>query len=338
MSNRPFFNFTGQKTISEIVSVIGAQIEEKYLSKASATYITDIKNLEDSALGDLSFVSNKKYYSQLENAKCSACIIPNNVEINYSPETIILRAEDPYFAYSKAIKFLYSEKQTLSKKTISESAKIGKNVKVGFNAVIEDNVVIGDNTEIDHNVVIKQGVTIGRNCKIGPSSYISYALVGDNTIIHPGVRIGTDGFGFATNKGIHHKILHIGSVIIGNNVEIGANTSIDRGSNKDTVIGSGTIIDNLVQIGHNVQTGKGCVIVAQVGIAGSTTIGDYVSIGGQAGLAGHLNIANLAQIAAQSGVIRDITEIGKIVGGTPSQPIRDWHKQTILLKKMINGS
>lgn len=339
MAKTHYFNFHGPKNIYEIAHAIDGVISEAQISQAEKTLIHNIKNIEDAIDGDLAFISNRKYLNLLSSSSCSACIIDKSVTTSDIPEEIILiKCEDPYFAYSKAINFLFSEKRSSSKNQISENAVIGKNVTIGFNVTIEDGAKIGDGTYIDHNVVIKQNVHIGQNCIIGAGSYISFAEIGDNVIIHPGVKIGTDGFGFATHKGIHHKILHVGSVIIDNNVEIGANSTIDRGSTKNTKIGKGTIIDNLVQIGHNVEIGSGCIIVAQVGIAGSTRLGDYVAVGGQAGLAGHLKIANFVQIAGKSGVISDIENEKQIVGGYPSQPIRDWHKQTILLRKMLNNA
>ncbi|MDX1923746.1 MAG: UDP-3-O-(3-hydroxymyristoyl)glucosamine N-acyltransferase [Rickettsiaceae bacterium] len=335
MHNRYFYNFSGEKSVFEVAEHIGGVIEPAQIASAKSSLIRDIKNLEDSSAGDLAFINNRKYFSLFSLAKCTACITGISDDLPENNSLIKIKVDDPYYAYSKAINLLFSEKLSKSPQNISESAKIGQNVTIGQNVVIEDGAVIGDGSYIDHNSIIKQGVEIGANCKIGAGSYISYAKIGNNTIIHPGVRIGTDGFGFATYKGFHYKILHIGKVIIGNNVEIGANTTIDRGSVRDTLIGNNVMIDNLVQIAHNVELGNGCVIVAQVGIAGSTKLGHYVVVGGQAGIAGHLNIANQVQIAAQSGVMANINEEKAIVGGSPSVPIRDWHKQTITLKNLI---
>jgi UDP-3-O-[3-hydroxymyristoyl] glucosamine N-acyltransferase len=337
MHRRYFFNYTGDKLVADIAKEIGGEINEAHQDKARNTKISDIMNLEDSGPGDLSFVNNKKYYSLLASANCSACIVAKDQEIEAEPGIILIKSEDPYYAYSKAIRLLFAEKNPERKSPVASSAKIGANVQIGHNVVIEDDVEIGEGSIIDHNVTIKHNVKIGKNSMIGANSYIAYSEIGDNVIVHPGARIGTDGFGFATYRGQHHKILHIGKVVVGNNVEIGANSTIDRGSTKDTIIGAGTMIDNLVQIGHNAQLGRGCVIVAQVGIAGSTKLGDYVVAGGQVGIAGHLNIASQVQIAAQSGIMSDIKEPGMIVGGSPSMPIRDWHKQTILLKQMIHN-
>jgi UDP-3-O-[3-hydroxymyristoyl] glucosamine N-acyltransferase len=181
--------------------------------------------------------------------------------------------------------------------------------------------------------VVGPDVRIGRDRSIGPQSTIQCALIGNRVIVHAGVRIGQDGFGFAMGPGGHLKVPQIGRVIIQNDVEIGANTTIDRGANRDTTIGEGTKIDNLVQIGHNVTIGRHCVIVSQVGISGSTEVGDYVAIGGQAGLTGHLKIGAAAQVAAQSGVMRDIPG-GERWGGSPAAPMRDWMKRVALLERL----
>jgi UDP-3-O-[3-hydroxymyristoyl] glucosamine N-acyltransferase len=181
--------------------------------------------------------------------------------------------------------------------------------------------------------VIGPGVVLGEDCIVGACASITHSIVGKRVNIYPGVRIGQDGFGFAMGPQGHAKVPQLGRVIIQDDVEIGANTTIDRGAGPDTIIGSGTKIDNLVQIGHNVQLGRGCVIVAQVGISGSTRLGDFVAVGGQAGLTGHLHIGAGARIAGQSGVMRDI-EPGGTVGGSPAVPMADWLRQSALIGQM----
>jgi UDP-3-O-[3-hydroxymyristoyl] glucosamine N-acyltransferase len=176
-------------------------------------------------------------------------------------------------------------------------------------------------------------VRIGRDCAVGAGATVQHTLIGDRVILHPGVRIGQDGFGFAMGPKGHLKVPQVGRVIIQNDVEIGANTTVDRGANRDTVIGEGTKIDNLVQIGHNVTIGRHCVIVSQVGISGSTSLGDFAVIGGQVGLAGHLKIGMGAQIAAQSGLLSDVPA-GQKWGGSPAVPMRDWLKSIVLLQKL----
>ena len=219
---------------------------------------------------------------------------------------------------------------------IHENAKIGKNVTILDGVSIEDDVEIGDNSTIEQNTVIKHGVKIGKNAKIASNVSIRYSIIGDDVVILDGAKIGQDGFGFATEKGVHYRIFHFGKVIIGNDVEIGANTTIDRGSSSDTVIEDCCRIDNLVQIGHNVKIEKGSILVGQVGIAGSTRIGKYCVLGGQVGIAGHLSIADMTTIAAQSGIVKNVDTKGQVLGGMPAVPIKDWHKQSILLKNMVN--
>jgi len=238
-------------------------------------------------------------------------------------DTTKIICRDPYITYAYVLDLLVEEALEThipSHTSISKSAKIGTNCAIGPNCYIGDNVVIGDGVIIGHNVTLQ-------NCHIG-----------NNSILHPGVRIGQDGFGFILGvDGNMKKIKQLGMVIIGTNVEIGANTSVDRGSINDTIIGDYTKIDNLVQIGHNVTIGKNCIICAQVGIAGSTIIGDYVIIGGQSGISGHISIGNKVQIAAKSGVIGDINDNLK-VGGYPAINITDWHRQSILLRNMSNST
>lgn len=331
----------GPYKLSFIANEIGCSVEN---SKQDQEF-TSIKSLSEAGTNDISFFSNKKYLSEFKNSKAGACIVPQDFIDDTDRDMILLKSVDPYYSYAKAIDLFYkSAKHTSINDTtrimpsayISSSASIGKNCYIGHNVVIEDNVKIGDECIIESGVVIDFNVKIGHRARIDANVSISHANIGDDVVILPGARIGQDGFGFATNKGIHKKIYHIGRVIIGNNVEIGANSCIDRGSMNDTIIEDLCRIDNLVQIGHNVHIKKGAIIVAQVGIAGSSTIGSYCALGGQVGIAGHINIADFVQIAGQGGVIQDIKETG-IMGGSPAVPIRDWHKQTIILKNLVKG-
>ncbi len=221
--------------------------------------------------------------------------------------------------------------------TISPDATIGKNVSIDCGVVIQDRVEIGDNCQIGANSVIGVGCVIGPNTLIGANVTLSYSILGKRVTIFPGARIGQDGFGFATSPLGAVKVPQLGRVIIEDDVEIGANTTIDRGAGPDTVIGAGTMIDNLVQIGHNVRIGERCVIVAQVGISGSTEIGDGVVIGGQAGFSGHIKIGHGAKIAAKSGVFRNVNA-GITVSGFPAKPQRQWLREQILIERIAKKS
>jgi UDP-3-O-[3-hydroxymyristoyl] glucosamine N-acyltransferase len=282
--------------------------------------IKGINTLKNASHYDLSFFSNAKYINDLYTTKAGACLVRiEDIHLMSDHITKII-CKDPYNTYSYVLDLLVidSMKRKISSDAyISQEAKIGQNCAIGPHCYIGDNVIIGNDVILDHNITLQ-------NCQIG-----------NNTIIHSGTRIGQDGFGFTLGiDGNMKKIKQLGMVIIGDNVEIGANTSIDRGSIDNTVIGDYTKIDNLVQIGHNVIIGKNCIICAQVGIAGSTNIGDYVMIGGQAGINGHISIGNKVQIAAKSGVVGDINDNAK-VGGYPAINLFDWHKQNILLKHML---
>jgi UDP-3-O-[3-hydroxymyristoyl] glucosamine N-acyltransferase len=201
--------------------------------------------------------------------------------------------------------------------------------------VIGKGATIGRNCWIEANAVIGCGVVIGDNCRIGPGATVSHALIGNNVRLYPGVRVGQDGFGFAIDPAGFVKIPQLGRVMIEDDVEVGANSCIDRGAGPDTVIGRGTWIDNLVQIGHNVRIGRGCILVGQCGIAGSTVLEDYVVVAAQAGIAGHLHVGKGARIGAQAGVLRNLDAGGEYMG-SPCLPMRQNMRQIALLKRLTS--
>ena len=336
MSKNRFCQNLGPFKLGQIASIIGTNIAHDQ----NDILIHNIKSLKDARNGDLTFLSNKKYVAELKVCQATVCLVPLNFELESKIIPILLRVPDPYYAYALLVDLFYTPAKKLKEWVapsafIAKSAKIGKNCYIAHNVVIEGNVEIGDGCIIEAGSFIDYGVRIGDRARIDSNVSISYAIIGDDVVILPGARIGQDGFGFATHQGVHKKIYHTGSVIIGNNVEIGANTTIDRGSMNNTIIEDLCRIDNLVQIGHNVHIKKGTIIVAQVGVAGSSVVGSYCALGGQVGVAGHITITDNVQIAGQGGVIQDKKESG-IMGGTPAVPIKDWHRQTIVLKKLIN--
>jgi UDP-3-O-[3-hydroxymyristoyl] glucosamine N-acyltransferase len=217
---------------------------------------------------------------------------------------------------------------------VDAAARVDGSAEIGPYVVVEAGADIGPRCRIGPFVSVGKGVTIGPDCRIGAHASLSHALLGTRVYIYPGARIGQEGFSFAPTETGFLSIPQLGRVLIGDDVEVGANSTIDRGSTQDTVIGAGSRLDNLVQIGHNVRLGRCCVIVAQVGIAGSTVLEDFVQVGGQAAMAGHLRIGQGAQIGAQAGVISDAAA-GAVLLGSPAQPRTDFLRQVATLKRMV---
>ncbi len=335
MADKAFFNLSRSMTVKELAAIGQCSI---YGDESQDKLIAGVAPLESAGSNDITFLSNPKYAALLSNLTAGACILSSK-HIDQAPGGIsLLVSANPYASYAKIAAAFYAPDDinagVSANAYVDKSAKIANNCEIAVNAVICRNASIGQDSIIAPSAYIGQGVKIGYNCRIGHGVTLSHCIIGNNVIIHPGVRIGQDGFGFATKDGVHIKVPQLGRVIIEDDVEIGANSCIDRGAGPDTIIGMGSKIDNLVQIGHNVQIGKGCIIVAQAGIAGSTKLGDYVVLGGQVGVAGHLNIGSMANVAAQSGVAKDVAT-KEIMGGYPAVPILQWHRQTALLKKLV---
>lgn len=335
MIDRKFFANKGPLNLEQIVKHTGAKIKGNLDQQI---LFEDVSGLKEAKKTDISFLANNKYLDSFASSQAGACFVQDKYAEKAPKEMILLITDNPYKAYAIIANMFYPLDKNIGK--IANSAKIGndcnigQNVFIGENVVIGNNVTIGNNSYISHNSFIGDNVIIGNDCKIGSNVTVEYAHIKNKVLIHNGVRIGQDGFGFASDRTGHLKVPQLGRVIIGNDVEIGANTTIDRGAGPDTEIGDMTKIDNLVQIGHNVKIGKGCLIVSQVGISGSTIIEDFVVLGGQVGVVGHIKIGQFTQIAAQSGVMNDLPA-KSIMGGTPAIAIKDWHRQTIYLKKLI---
>lgn len=314
-------------------------INENNLDKNLKIY--DVKTIEEAGKNNLTFLSNIKYLEKIKETKASFCIIDEK-HVDLLPNNVIpIVVKNPHYAYTIILDMLYIipsfiiNSRISEKANIAKTAKIGSGVEIQAGVYIDEDVIIGNNCKICANTVLNRKCIIGDNTYIGANSTISYSKIGSNVIIQNNVSIGQCGFGFANENGFNYKIPQIGVVEIGDFVEIGSCTTIDRGAQNNTAIGKYTKIDNLVQIAHGVKIGIGCFIASQVGIAGSTTIGNYVQLGGKAGIAGHIRIDDMVQVAANSGVMKDIKK-GEIVGGSPSLPIKEWHRTTILLKKLLN--
>lgn len=302
--------------------------------------IYGVETIAKAKSGEATFLSNSKYLEELKNTRAEFCIVDEKHKDILPQTTKIIIVKNPYYVYTLLLNLLYAvpnfilEPKISDKATISNTAKLGNNIEIQAGVVIEDGAEIGDNCKICSNTVIGRNCVIGNNSYIGSNTTILYSKIGQNVIIHNNTSIGQCGFGFVYENGFNYKIPQLGIVEISDYVEIGSCVTIDRGAQNNTKIGKCTKIDNLVQIAHGVQIGDGCFFAAQVGIAGSTTVGNYVQLGGKAGIAGHIKIGDMAQVAASSGVMKDV-ENGSVVAGAPAMPIRDWHKTTILLKKLL---
>ncbi|MBQ8751172.1 MAG: UDP-3-O-(3-hydroxymyristoyl)glucosamine N-acyltransferase [Alphaproteobacteria bacterium] len=333
MVDKIFYKHNGSKSIKEIVEISKAVL---VTSGVLDEQIENICSIESAGKEDLCFFYDKKNKAKAGEIKAKACITTPELQGLIPEGVIVLVTDNPKLCFINLLNAFYAENKPCAKiedsAHISKTAKIGDNCYIGYNVVIEDDVVIGDNCIIEANAFIGRGCKIGNNCRIANNASIAYCLMGNDCYIYTGARIGQDGFGFSVVEGKHKRIPQIGRVIIGNDVEVGANTCIDRGALDDTIIGDGCRIDNLVQVAHNDRIGNYCILVAQTGIAGSCKFGDYVVCGGQTGFADHLNIGSGAQIGAQSGVMRDI-EPGAIVMGTPTVPFKDFMRQVSFLQK-----
>ena len=320
-------------TVSQLATALGGTVrgDGARLIRACAT-------LENAGPDNLSFVSNPKYANLLETTRAACVIVAPGAtaRLTRTEPLTVIEAQDPYFAWREALIQLHGHRPHSAVSisplaSVHPTAQLGNNVNVHPYTTIAENVTVGDNTHIYPHVALMAGAKIGRDCILYPNVTIYDAcILGDRCIIHAGTVIGSDGYGFATHAGSHHKIPQHGNVIVENDVEIGANTVIERAVLDSTVIGTGTKLGNSVVIGHNCIIGPHNLLVSQVGIAGSTTTGKYVVLAGQVGVAGHLHIADMTRIAAQSGVAQDITEPGHEHGGYPAMEAK--HARRVYLQ------
>lgn len=334
MADPHFFSVSGPFSLKELADIAQGTLSEGANPDAM---FNDVAALDDATRTDISFLDNKRYVDSYRQTNAGACIVqPSQADKAPSGMGLVLM-DDPYRGYARIARAFYPlavvEENISALASIDQTAEVGPGCRIEAGVVIGPGVRIGEGCLIGANTVIGQGVTIGKGCQIGPCVSLDYAKLGGQVIIHTGVRIGQDGFGFAMGPQGHLKVPQLGRVIIEDDVEIGANSTIDRGAGPDTVIGAGTKIDNLVQIGHNARLGRGCIIVSQVGISGSTSIGDFAAVGGQVGIAGHLEVGAGVQIAAQSGIMRNV-EPGQKIGGSPARPFREWMRGIAAIEKL----
>ncbi|MDR3187087.1 MAG: UDP-3-O-(3-hydroxymyristoyl)glucosamine N-acyltransferase [Holosporaceae bacterium] len=333
MIDRSFYEEPKRLKVSELAAICGFEVVGN-----GDFEISGVATLKNASCDELSFLGNNKYIGDLKNTSAGAVIVAE-ANLEHLPQNVVgLVYANATIGYAKALKVMYPEEvpaaSICATASIHETSRIGANCNIGDYVVLEENVEIGDHVAIGSNSVIGKGCKIGSGCKIRHNVTISHSILGNDVLVNSGARIGESGFGIVPTGKEMVFVRQLGRVIIGNRVRVGANATIDRGSIQDTVIGDDTIIDNLVQIGHNVTIGERSILVAQVGIAGSTKIGNDVVLAGQVGVSGHIEIGDKAIAAAKSGIASSVGA-GKIVGGIPAVDANIWKRQAAFLKMAV---
>jgi UDP-3-O-[3-hydroxymyristoyl] glucosamine N-acyltransferase len=339
MTDPVFFTPAEAMTVASVAAFLKADLGEADGGRS----ITGVATLVDAGPADLTFLDNLKYADQLDATRAAACLVSARHRDRVPAGTAALVVAHPHAAFVSVTRKLYPAalrpQSMFGTVGVSHGAIVHPDARLEAGVVVDPGAVIGPGAEVGAGTVIAAGavigpgVRIGRDGAIGPGASIAHALIGNRVILHAGVRIGQDGFGFQPGATGHAKIPQIGRVIVQDDVEIGANSTIDRGHIRDTVVGEGSKIDNLVQIAHNVVIGRHCIIVSQVGISGSATLGDFVMLGGQVGVNNHAVIGSGAQIAATS-VVKDNVPAGARWGGRPAKPVKDWFREIAILERL----
>ncbi|MBX4336263.1 UDP-3-O-(3-hydroxymyristoyl)glucosamine N-acyltransferase [Bartonella raoultii] len=340
MAGTFFFTPSRRLTVANVAELTGAKLLNPELSNTEINALSSLKNAKE---GSLVFVEHKKFSDALLGSSAVAVFCTNEIVFKVPESMAILVTSTPQRAFAQIGRILFPDSVKpmpwLGKKEISPhahihpSAKFAHDVCIEAGAVVGKNVEIGAGTLISSTAVIGENCCIGRDCYIAPKATIQCSLIGDRVQLYPGVCIGQDGFGYVASMSGIEKIPQLGRVIIEDDVEIGANTTIDRGTLEDTIIGEGSKIDNLVQIAHNVKIGRYCLIAAQCGIAGSVSIGDMSQLGGSVGISDHIVIGKCVQIAAGSGVMNNIPD-GEKWGGSPARPFKQWFREVVALRNI----
>jgi len=335
MADPRFHRCAGPFTVAALAQLGGARL----LQPQDGTRVcVDVAPLETAGPDDLSFFDNRKYIDTFRRSRAGAVFVDERAAAAEAPAGMaLLVSNEPYKAYARAAQAFYPLPAVVPGRAataaIDPTASVPDDCEIGANVVIAAGARLGHRCRVGTNTVIDAGVEIGDDCRIEANVTLSHCLIGARVVLHPGARIGQAGFGFAPDPQGPVHVPQLGRVVIGDDVRIGANTTIDRGSGPDTVIGAGSMIDNLVQIGHNVVLGRCCVLAGQVGIAGSTKLDDFVMVGGQGGLAGHLHVGRGARIGAKGGVMRDVAA-GTTVIGSPAVPFGEFMRQTAVLQRL----
>jgi UDP-3-O-[3-hydroxymyristoyl] glucosamine N-acyltransferase len=341
MTEPLFFTPSQTFSLSEVAALTGAELHGE-----ADRRIGNIAALDRAGPSDLTFLDNAKYAGELSATRAGACLMSARFVADAPRGLAVLRCREPYRAFVTVARGLFPTalrpSSLFEASAIAPGASVHPAARLETGVVIDPGAVVGPRAEIGSGTVIGPAavigpqVRIGRDCAIGAGASIVHSLLGDRVIIHAGCRIGQDGFGYVMGPQGHAKVPQVGRVIIQDEVEIGANTTIDRGANRDTVIGEGSKIDNLVQIAHNVVIGRHCIIVAQTGISGSVTLEDFVVLGARVGTNNHVTIGEGAHIAAIS-IVNDDVPPGARWGGTPAKPVRQWFREMKLLERMARA-
>jgi len=336
MADSRFYKISEPMALATVCEQTGASILR---DAGQQTLVAGVASLETASNSDASFLSDGKHVESFKKSRAGTCFVSDEKHQEYAPDGMnLLLVQNPQKAYAQIAAHLYQSISTpegvAQSAFVSPTAQLGEGVSIGPGATILDNVEVGPGSTIGPNSVIGQAVKLGTGVSIGANVTISHALIGDHVLIHNGAQIGQDGFGYVSDAEGHLKIPQIGRVIIQDHVEIGANSTIDRGALDDTTIGEGTKIDNLVHVAHNCKIGRNCILVTMVGISGSCTIGDGVVLGGKVGVADHVTIGDGALVAARSGITNDLKAGGKY-GGFPAKPIAEWRREAVLLARLV---
>jgi UDP-3-O-[3-hydroxymyristoyl] glucosamine N-acyltransferase len=330
-----FFERAGPFGVAEIVAVAGGLVVRE--ASLGGRALTGVAPLQTAQPHEVSVLHNPKYTDALEQTQAGLVIVKEPQVRRVPPATAALVVADPHQAWAKVASLFHpapaGKPGVHPSAVVDPGALVDPSAEIGPCAVIAPGAEIGAFCRIGPGAVIGQGVVMGPGCRVGANASISHAILGARVYVYAGARIGQEGFGFAITDSGFLSVPQLGRVILHDDVEIGANATVDRGASHDTVVGAGTRIDNLVQIGHNVQLGRACVLVAQCGVSGSSVIEDFVQIGAQAGLTGHLRIGAKARIGAQAGVMSDVAA-GEAVVGSPALPLKEFFRNVAVLRRL----
>ncbi|MEZ5669202.1 MAG: UDP-3-O-(3-hydroxymyristoyl)glucosamine N-acyltransferase [Alphaproteobacteria bacterium] len=335
MADPRFFDNAGPFTIGELAAAASATL---WPDDADPTRpVRDIATLAEAGPDQIGFLDNVAYLPGFRTSAAGVCVVKPTFRDEAPAGMVLLLSAQPYMAFAVIANLFYPDRApepgVAPSAVVAADAVVPADCRIEPGAVIESGAVLGARVHVGANAVIGRNVAVGDDTVVGPNASLSHCLVGKRCLLHPGVRLGQRGFGFAMSPAGHRRIPQVGRVLVGDDVEIGANTCIDRGAGPDTVVGDGVMIDNQVQIGHNVTIGRGCVLVAQSGVAGSAKLEDFVVVAAQSGVAGHITVGKGAQIAAASGVMRDVPPGGRY-GGTPAVPIKQFFRELASLQRL----